>query len=132
MTQYLLAIYRDGEPLSEEAFQHSYDDVNALADELSAAGGLVFAGGLNQATPTVVRSVDGEILTTDGPFIETKEHLGGFWIVEAEDLDAARGWAAKLTDACRRPIEVSTFEQDDATIEELFDHMETEAHTSIT
>lgn len=122
MTQYLLAIYRDDKPRSEEDFQRSYDDVNALADELTAAGGLVFAGGLNHATPTVVRSIDGEIVTTDGPFAETKEHLGGFWIIEADDLDAAREWGAKLAVACRRPIEVSTFEHDDATVEELFEH----------
>ncbi len=122
MTQYLLSIYRDDRPLSEDEFQQSYKDVNALADELTAAGGLVFGGGLNHSTPTVVRSVDGKIVTTDGPFAETKEHLGGFWIIEADDLDAAREWAAKLTAACRRPIEVRTFENQDATVEELFEH----------
>jgi hypothetical protein len=122
MTQYLLSIYRDDKPLSEEEFQQSYDDVNALADELTAAGGLVFGGGLNHSTPTVLRSADGKIVTTDGPFAETKEHLGGFWIVEAGDLDAALEWAAKLTVACRRPVEVRTFEDDDATVEELFQH----------
>ena len=125
MTQYLLAIYRDDEPLSEEEFQRSYEDVNALADELTSAGGWVFAGGLNLSTPqTVVRSVDGVLVTTDGPFVETKEHLGGFWIIDVDDLDAARGWAAKLTAACRRPVEVSTFEEDDATVEELFGHID--------
>jgi hypothetical protein len=122
MTQYLLSIYRDDKPRSEEEFQHSYEAVNALADELTAAGGLVFGGGLNHETPTVVRSIDGEIVATDGPFAETKEHLGGFWIIEVDDLDAAREWAAKLTVACRRPIEVSTFEDDDATVQELFEH----------
>ncbi len=123
MTQYLLSIYRDDRPLSEEEFQRSYEDVNALADELTAAGGLVFGGGLNHSTPTVVRSVDGKIVTTDGPFAETKEQIGGFWIIEADDLDAAREWAAKLTAACRRPIEVRTFEDEDATVEELFEHI---------
>ena len=123
MTQYLLSIYRDDKRLSEEEFQQSYVDVNALADDLTAAGGLVFAGGLNHSTPTVVRSVDGKIVTTDGPFAETKEHLGGFWIIEADDLDAARGWAAKLTAACRRPIEVRTFEDEDASVQELLEHL---------
>jgi Uncharacterized protein conserved in bacteria len=61
-------------------------------------------------------------VTTDGPFVETKEHLGGFWIIEADDLDAAREWGAKLAVACQRPIEVSTFEHDDATVQELFEH----------
>jgi hypothetical protein len=122
MTQYLLSIYRDDKRLTEEDFRQSYADVNALADELTAAGGLVFAGGLNHGRPTVVRSVEGKIITTDGPFAETKEHLGGFWIIEAESLAAARAWAAKLTAACRRPVEVRTFEHDDASVEELFEH----------
>jgi len=123
MTQYLLSIYRDDRVLSEEEFQQSYLDVNALADELTAAGGLVFGGGLDPSPPTVVRSVNGKIVTTDGPFAETKEQIGGFWIIEADGLDAAREWAAKLTAACRRPIEVRTFEHDDATVDELFEHM---------
>src|SRR5258708_24621477 len=83
MTQYLLSIYRDDKPRSEEEFQQSYEDVNALADELTAAGGLVFGGGLNHSTPTVVRSVDGKIVTTDGPFAETKEHIGGVAVLRA-------------------------------------------------
>ena len=122
MTQYLLAIYRDDTPRSEEEFEQTYRDVNALADELAAAGGLVFGGGLNHETPTVVRSIDGKIVMTDGPFAETKEQLGGFWIIEADDVDAAREWGARLAAALRRTIEVSTFEQDDATVEELFEH----------
>jgi hypothetical protein len=123
MKQYLLSIYRDEASLSEEELQRSYDAVNALADELTAAGGLVFAGGLNHSTSTVVRVVDDQIVTTDGPFAETKEHLGRFWIVEAADLGAAREWGARLAVACRRTIEVSTFEDDDATVEELFEHL---------
>jgi hypothetical protein len=121
MPQYLLAIYRDDTPVSEEELQH-YDDVNALADELTAAGGWVFGGGLDHSTPTVVRSVDGKIVITDGPFAETKEVLGGFWIIRVDDLDAAREWAAKLAVAVRRPIEVCTFEDDDATVQELYEH----------
>lgn len=122
MTQYLLAIYRDNEPVSQERMQRHYDDVNALAEELTAAGGLVFAGGLDHSTPTVVRSVGRKVVTTDGPFLETKEVLGGFWIIKADDLDAAREWAARLAAAVELPIEVSHFEDDDATVEELFEH----------
>ncbi len=122
MTTYLLAIYRDGEPVSEERLQKHYVDVNALADELTAAGNLVFAGGLDHSRRTVVRSVGHRILTTDGPFIETKEVLGGFWIIRADDLDAARAWAARLAAAVELPIEVSRFEDDDATVQELFEH----------
>jgi hypothetical protein len=122
MPQYLLAIYHDGRAKSEAEFQRSYEDVNALADELAAAGGLVFGGGFTPSTPTVFRSVDGQIVITDGPFAETKEQLGGFWIIEVDDLDAAHDWAAKLTVAVGRPIEVRTFEDDEATTEELFEH----------
>jgi hypothetical protein len=122
MPQYLLAIYNDDTPRSEADFQRSYVDVNALADELTAAGGLVFAGGFNPSPPAVVRSVSGKITVTDGPFAETKEQLGGFWVIEADDPDAARSWAARLSVALGRPIEVRTFEDDDATVEELFSH----------
>jgi hypothetical protein len=74
----------------------------------------VFAGGLHPATTaTVVQSRDGEVVTTDGPFAEAKEQLGGFWVIEAPDLDAALAWAAKATVACRAPVEVRPF-QDDA------------------
>jgi hypothetical protein len=120
MHKYLLAIYRDDEQRPEEEFRQTYEDVNVLADELNAAARLVFAGGLNHATPTVLRSVDGRIVATDGPFAETKEYLGGFWIIEENDIDSARKWGAKLAVALRRPIEVSTFEDDDATVEELY------------
>jgi hypothetical protein len=122
MTQYLLSIYRE-RTLTEEEFQQSYIDVNAVADELETAGGLVFAGGLNRTSPTfVVRSVDGKIVTTDGPFTESKEQLGGFWIVEAAGIDVARALGAKLTAACRHPVEVCAFEGEDTAVEELFGH----------
>ncbi len=73
----------------------------------------MFAGGLHPAsTATVVRVQDGEVVTTDGPFLETKEHLGGFWVIEAADLDAALDWAAKATVACQAPIEVRPFQDE--------------------
>jgi hypothetical protein len=124
MTQYLLSIYpRDESNLSAEEFRQTYVDVNIVADELTALGGLVFGGGLNRTAPTaVVRSVDGKIVTTDGPFAESKEQLGGFWVVEVDSFDAAREWGGKLSGACRSPVEVAVLEAEDSTVEELFGH----------
>ncbi len=77
---------------------------------MKAAGALVFSGRLNAPdTATVVRMSGGELLTTDGPFVESKEHLGGFYIIEAGDLDAALVWASKTTAAVGAPIEVRPF-----------------------
>jgi hypothetical protein len=109
MTQYLLSVYPYGleTPAAEEQMQQSYQNVDALNEELKQAGAWVFAGGLEEAsTATVVRAPGGQVVTTDGPFAETKEHLGGFWIIEAPDLDAALDWAGKGTVACGAPVEV--------------------------
>jgi hypothetical protein len=75
----------------------------------------VFGGGLH--TPdvaTVVRAQDGEVLTTDGPFAESKEHIGGFWVIKSPDLDAALAWAAKASAACAGPVEVRPFQEEAA------------------
>lgn len=81
--------------------------LDALNAELDAAGVTVFKGGLlPPETATVVRAAGGDILLTDGPFLEGKEHIGGFWIIEAPDLDAALEWAAKAARAVTLPIEV--------------------------
>ncbi len=115
MTQYMLSVYMvDGvEPPSEEAIQQAYKDVDALNDTMQKEGVWVFAGGLHEAsTSTVVRVQDGEVLTTDGPFAEAREHLGGFWVINAEDLDAALAWARKATVACQAPVEVRPFQDD--------------------
>ncbi len=81
-----------------------------LEAEMKSAGALIFSGRLLEPdTATVVRMSGGEVLTTDGPFAESKEHLGGFYIIEAEDLDAAMAWASKVTAAIRHPIEVRPF-----------------------
>jgi hypothetical protein len=73
----------------------------------------VFAGGLHPAsTATVVRQDGGEVLLTDGPFPESKEQLGGFWVIEAADLDAALAWARKATVACAAPVEVRPFQDE--------------------
>jgi hypothetical protein len=77
---------------------------------LKSAGAWVFGGRLHEAdTATVVRMSGGAVLTTDGPFVEAKEHLGGFYVIDAEDLDAALGWASKVTAIVGAPIEVRPF-----------------------
>ena len=116
MTQYLLAVHMvEGEPApSEEETQKIYADVDDFNAKVQASGAWVFAGGLHPAdTATVVRIQDGNVLTTDGPFTEAKEQLGGFWIVDLADLDAALSLAAQASEACRAPVEVRPF-QDDA------------------
>ena len=116
MTQYLLSVHMvEGEESpSDEAMQQAYQDVDALNKELQDTGAWVFGGGLHPATTaTVVRVEGGDVLTTDGPFAEAKEQLGGFWVIEAPDLDAAMEWAAKATVACQAPIEVRPFQEED-------------------
>ncbi len=112
MPQYLLSVYVDesAEP-SPEAMEQAYKDVDALNETLKAEGAWVFAGGLHpSSTATVVRAKSGDVLTTDGPYAEAKEHLGGFWVIEAPDLDAALAWASKATVACQAPVEVRPFQ----------------------
>ena len=88
-------------------------DTIGLAGDAPIGGAWVFAGGLHPAdTATVVRVQDGEVLTTDGPFAETKEQLGGFWIIDAPDLDAALAWAGKGAAACKGPVEVRPFQEE--------------------
>jgi hypothetical protein len=116
MKQYMLSVHlTEGEPQpSEDEMQQMYKDVDVINAEIQSSGAWVFAGGLHPpATATVVRISDGEVVTTDGPFAETKEQLGGFWVIKAADLDEALAWAAKATAACRAPVEVRPF-QDDA------------------
>jgi hypothetical protein len=112
MKQYMLSVYHeDGGPeLSPEAMAASVRDVDALNQEMDAAGVWVFAGGLhNDSTASVLRVKDGAVVTTDGPYLETKERIGGFWVIKADDLDAALAWARKATVACAAPIEVRPF-----------------------
>ncbi len=114
MTQYLLAVHIvEGEMPPPEEIEQAYKDVDAFNAQLQADGAWVFAGGLQPSdTATVVRVNDGETLITDGPFAETKEQLGGFWVIEATDLDAALAWAAKGAAACRQPVEVRPFQEE--------------------
>jgi hypothetical protein len=114
MKQYLLAVHMvEGQPVpSEEEMQQAYQAVDAFNAELKSAGAWVFAGGLHPpSAATVVRAQGGQVVTTDGPFAETKEQLGGFWIVKAPDLDAALDWAAKGSAACGGPVEVRPFQE---------------------
>jgi len=116
MKQYLLSvqIVDDGSPPpSPEEAQPIYERLDALNADIQAAGAWVFAGGLHPpSTATVVRVADGEVLMTDGPFAEGKEHIGGFWVIKAEDLDAALAWAVKATEACAAPVEVRPFQEE--------------------
>jgi hypothetical protein len=108
MTQYLLSVYQpDGDPPPPEVLDKVMRDVTAWEQELKAAGAWVFTAGLHPAsTATVLRPNGGGVLTTDGPFAEGKEHVGGFTIIRAADLDAALEWARKLTRVTTLPIEV--------------------------
>jgi hypothetical protein len=117
MKQYLLSVAMvDGAPPRSAAdTQQAYDQVSRLNVELQAAGAWVFAGGLQPASSaTVVRTDGTEVLMTDGPFTESKEHIGGVWIIEASDLDAAVAWAVKATRACGEPVEVRPFQENPA------------------
>jgi len=108
MAQYLLSVYQPAGPApAPEALAPIMANLEALNREMKAAGAWVFAAGLHPTdTPTVVRQQGTETLVTDGPFVEAKEHLGGFTVIEAPDLDAALGWAGKLARATTLPIEV--------------------------
>ena len=112
MKQYLLSVIQpDGDPPPPEILETIMRDLDALNQELKAAGAWVFAGGLHPpSTATVVRLKDGEVLITDGPFAEGKEHIGGICIINAPDLDAALEWGRKLSRATTLPIEVRPFQ----------------------
>ena len=112
MKQYLLAINQpDGPPPPSLDMAKITREADAVIREMKAAGAWVFAGGLHPpCTATVVRLRNGDVLTTDGPFAEGKEHVGGFSIIKAPDLDAALEWGRKLTRATTLPTEVRPFQ----------------------
>lgn len=114
MTRYLLSTHtiedEQRAPMSEEQMRETGRRMATIEQEMSASGAWVFSARLHgPETATVVRVTRGEVLTTDGPFAESKEHLAGFYMIDAEDLDAALGWAAKVSDVIDRPIEVRPF-----------------------
>jgi hypothetical protein len=112
MTQYLLSIYQpDGGPPPPDVMERVARDLHAMNQELKAAGAWVFSRGLHApSTATVVRVRGQDLMITDGPYVEGKEHIGGFWIINAPDLDAALGWAHKAARATTLPIEVRPFQ----------------------
>ena len=117
MTQFLLSVWHDGEYRTPEpeAMEQMFAQVDAFNAELQAAEALVFGGGLHPASSaTVVRSSAGEVSMTRGPYAESKEQMGGFWVLEAADLNAALAWAAKGAAACMGPVEVRPFQDEPA------------------
>jgi hypothetical protein len=116
MTQYMLSVWHSPEapiPDDPEVMQKAYKQVDALNAELQAKGIWVFGGGLHEpSSATVVRTADGNPVMTDGPFAESKEQLGGFWVIEAPDLDAALAWATRASEACMGPVEVRPFQDE--------------------
>ena len=112
MTQYLLALYKaDDELISPERSRQVWAGVNELGDRMRDAGAFVFKSGMEggSGAATVVRQSGSDFQMTDGPYTETKEHLAGFWIINAADLDEALEWAKLATVAEQRPIEVRPF-----------------------
>jgi len=110
--QYMLAVHSvDGAPQpSPEEMQTAFAQVDRVNAELQSAGAWVFGGGLLAPdTATVVRVQGGATTMTDGPFAETKEQLGGFWVIQCKDLDEALAWAEKCAEACMNPVEVRPF-----------------------
>ncbi len=111
MSQYLVAIHHpdDFDPARES--QETRNDITALNVEMRSAGVRVFAGGLSSAhdAKSIRVRPDQKLLVTDGPYLETKEHIGGFWILECASLDDALAWGRKAAIACRAPVEVRAF-----------------------
>ncbi len=113
MKQYMLSVHSvDGEPdPTPEAIAQMYKDVDVFNQKLMSQASWVFGNGLEPvSTATVVRNEAGKVTITDGPFAEAKEHLGGFWVINAPDLDAAIALATEASEACRGPVEVRPFQ----------------------
>jgi hypothetical protein len=113
MKQYLLTMYQpEGGVPSNEGLEAVMREVGAIRRDMKAAGAWVYSGGLHPpSTATVVHFRSGDVVTTDGPFAEAKEYIGGLTIVQAADLDAALEWARRLSRATTLPIEVRPFRQ---------------------
>jgi hypothetical protein len=119
MTTYLLSVHHDQgvtdewkpTTMTEAEIQQSYEETGRFNEEIKASGHWVFAGGLEPpSNATVVDNSTGDKVITDGPYAETKEQLGGFWVIEAADLDEALAIAARGSLACRGPVEVRPFQ----------------------
>jgi hypothetical protein len=111
MPQFLVAVHHpdDYDPFTED--KAMFHDIDVLNDEMEAAGARFFAGGLQapRQAKALRKQTGGEVLLTDGPYMETKEHIGGFWILNAANMDEAVAWGRKAVIACRAAIEVREF-----------------------
>jgi len=121
MTQYMLSVHHDPADdarmaaMSPEEMQEVFQAVDAFNAAVQEAGAWVFGGGLQAIDmSTTVDNTGTDAVVTDGPFAESKEYLGGFWIIEAADLDAALDWAKRGSQACRGPVEVRPFQEEPA------------------
>lgn len=114
MAQYLLSVWHEDEyevDFSGDEMQRVVAQVDQFNKELEDKGAWVFGGGLHPASSaTVVRASGTDVSMTDGPFAESKEQMGGFWVIEAADFDAALDWARKGAAACEGPVEVRPFQ----------------------
>lgn len=111
MTQYLLSVWHDDDygdlDFADEDAHRTMTQVSAFNEALTETGAWVFGGGLHPtSSATVLRAAGGSVSMTDGPYADTKEQMGGFWVIEAPDLDTALDWAGRATTACERPVEV--------------------------
>ncbi|MFI9007689.1 YciI family protein [Actinosynnema sp. NPDC053489] len=115
MTQYLLSVIEPtgGDEPGPEVMREIMTDVQAVDADMRERGVWVFAGGLHtpDAATTLRHGGNGELVVTDGPFTETKEHIGGFSIIDVPDLDVALEWGRRLAAACRLPVEVRPFRE---------------------
>jgi hypothetical protein len=120
MTRYLVAIHHPDNYDSSLEDEAMHRDIDVLNEEMEAAGVRVFVGGLHPASSakSLRAQPDGKVIITDGPYLETKEHVGGFWVLEAADLNEALAWGRKAAAACRAPVEVRPFWPNPATTED--------------
>ena len=111
MPRYLVAIHHPDNYDASREDEAMGRDIDLLNDEMVAAGVRIFVGGLRPASSakSLRAQPDGKVLITDGPYLETKEHIGGFWVLEARDLNEALAWGSKAAVACRAPVEVRPF-----------------------
>ncbi len=126
MSQYLLSTWSvadeaPGEPPSPEQMQTFMQRVIDLEADMDSSGTFMFGGGLHGPdAATVVRATDGDAIVTDGPFAESKEHIAGFYVINADDLDEALAWANKVSAAIGRPIEVRPFRATGRVADQMF------------
>jgi hypothetical protein len=111
MPQYLVAIHLPDDFNPSIQPKEMERDIDVLNEEMAAAGSVVFVGGLSpvREAKSLRAQPDGKVLTTDGPYLETKEHIGGFWVLEVAGLNEALAWGRKAVVACRAPVEVRAF-----------------------